>query len=255
MNKLPVSLCIIARNEEYNLKRCLSSVADLVSEIIVVINDCTDNTANIAKSFGAHIYEHPWHGDRDQRNIAISYATQDWVLASDADEVFSNTLRSSLVDFFNKDYTLYQGAYYSRCSLFLGKWIKHGDWYPDYCIRLFKRGLGVTKGMPRHPKVEVQGRLKHLEGDLLHYTVNSLDSQLLKIPSFSDDFFKDQLAKKKKFSPLNAVFRAFWRFFRAYCLRLGFLDGYRGFYIASLSFFSTLHRYSRLFEHEQSKKQ
>ena len=156
--RLPISLCIIAKNEEENLKRCLTSIADRVSEIIVVINDCTDGTAAVAQSFGARVYEHAWTGDRDQRNIALGYATQEWVLASDADEVFSEELRQSLKAFFKEDYKTYQGAYFPRLSLFLGQWIRHGDWYPDHCIRLFKRGLGITKGLARHPKVEEIGR-------------------------------------------------------------------------------------------------
>lgn len=248
---LPISLCIIAKNEEKNLQRCLESIADLVGEIIVVINDCTDHTKGVAQHFGAKVYEHPWQGDRDQRNIALGYANQDWILASDADEAFSEELRQNLIDFFKGDHQRYQGAYFPRLSLFLGQWIHHGDWYPDDCIRLFKRGLGITQGMPRHPKVAVHGRLKRLPGNILHYTVHSLDAQLLKIPSFSQDFLEHQLAKKQSFSAANAVFRSFWRFFRSYIFRLGFLDGYRGFYLAALSFFSTLHRYTRLFEYEQ----
>lgn len=254
MTTLPISLCIIAKNEEKNLQACLASIADLVSEIILVINDCTDGTAAVAKSFGAKVYEHSWLGDRDQRNLALGYASQDWILASDADEVFSEELRQSLKDFFKEDYKAYQGAYFPRLSLFLGQWIRHGDWYPDHCIRLFQRGLGITKGLARHPKVEVQGRLKLLKGNILHYTVQSLDTQLLKIPSFSQCFFEHQLSKKQKFSAINAIFRSSWRFFRGYILRLGFLDGYRGFYIAALSFFSTLHRYSRLLEHEENQR-
>ena len=251
---LPISLCIIAKNEEKNLQRCLASIANLVREIIVVINDCTDHTAAVAKSFGAKVYEHSWIGDRDQRNIALDYASQEWILASDADEAFSEELKQSLIDFFKGDHHRYQGAYFPRISLFLGKWIRHGDWYPDHCIRLFKRGLGITQGMPRHPKVAVKGKLKLLRGNILHYTAHSLDAQLLKIPSFSQDFLDHQLAKKQSFSVANAVFRSFWRFFRSYILRLGFLDGYRGFYLAALSFFSTMHRYTRLFEHEQKGK-
>lgn len=254
VQRLPISLCIIAKNEEKNLKRCLDSIADLVSEIIVVINDCTDQTVSVAESFGAKVYEHSWRGDRDQRNIALGYASEAWILASDADEAFSEELRQSLKAFFKGDHTRYQGAYFPRLSLFLGQWIRYGDWYPDHCIRLFKRGLGITKGMPRHPKVEVKGRLKLLKGNILHYTVPNLDSQLLKIPSFSQDFLEHQLAKKQKFSAWNAIFRSFWRFFRSYILRLGFLGGYRGFYLAALSFFSTLHRYTRLFEYEQAAK-
>lgn len=252
--KLPISLCIIAKNAEKTLEKTLLSISDLVSEIVVVINDCTDNTESIAKSFGAKVYEHAFLGDTKQRNLAITYASQEWVLAVDSDEVFSEKLKSSIIKFFQYDFQRFQGAYFCRKSLFLGKWIEHGDWYPDHCIRLFKKSLGTTKGLDRHPKVEVKGRLKFLSGDLLHYTVQSLDTQVMKIPSFSNDLLRHQLKKAKKFSVTNAIFRSFWRFFRAYFLRLGFLDGYRGFYIAAFSFFTTLHRYSLLFEYEERQK-
>lgn len=251
---LPVSLCIIAKNAEKTLKSCILSASSFISEVIVVVNDCTDNTKSIAQSCKAKVYEHPFEGDRQQRNIALSYATQEWILVLDSDEQLSLDLQTSIKNFFQNDYLYYQGAYFSRKSLFLNSWINHGDWYPDHCVRLFKRGLGSTEGMPRHPYVKVNGKLKKLKGDILHYTAVSLDAQIMKISSFSDDFLTQQLKKKKKFSLLNAIFRSFWRFFRGYFLRLGFLDGYRGFYLASLSFFSTLHRYSRLFEHEVKDK-
>lgn len=251
---LPISLCIIARNEEHNIGNCIGSIRELVSEIIVVINDCTDNTRGVAEGLGAQVYEHAWHGDTRQRNIALTYAKQPWVLACDSDEVFTDELKQSIVNFFKGDHKRYAGAYYARRSRFLGQWILHGDWYPDCVIRLFKNGSGTTKGLSRHPKVEVQGALIRLKGDLLHYTIDSLDDFIMKIPSFSEDFFQHQLKKGVKWSATRAISRSLWRFFRAYILKRGFLDGYRGFYLASASFFTTLHRYSRLYEYEQGRK-
>ena len=129
--KLPLSLILIARNEAANLPRCLDSAASWCSEIVVVVNDCTDDTVAIAKRYGARVYEHAWQGHRDQKNIALDYATQPWILCIDADEEVSPALATSIQDFVRRDDPKFAGAYFARQVFFLGQWIRHGDWYPD----------------------------------------------------------------------------------------------------------------------------
>ena len=128
-NRLPLSVVMIARNEAHRIRRSLGSIADLAEEIVVVHNDCSDDTERIAREeFGARTYEHPWHGQRDQKQIAIDYATHPWVLLLDADEEFSEPLRRSLVEFVSADAPGVSGAYFARKVWFLGRWITHGDW-------------------------------------------------------------------------------------------------------------------------------
>lgn len=248
-SKYPLSLVLIASNEEARIERCLRSAAHLASQLVVVINNCHDRTEEISKSYGAEVYEHPWHGFRDQKNIALDYVKQPWVLALDCDEELSVELQNEIKEFFNKKLDQkYETACFPRKVKFLGQWITHGEWYPDLSVRLFKRGVRWT-GSPEHDKIEVSGKRKRFRSDCFHYSCPSISNQILKFNTFSDYFLDRQLVANKHWSPFQAIFRAFWRFFRSYIIKRGFLDGYAGFYIASVAGFSTLVRYSRLYEY------
>jgi glycosyltransferase involved in cell wall biosynthesis len=251
--KLPLSLVLIARNEAANLPRCLDSVAPWAREIVVVVNDCTDDTVAIARRYGARVFENPWQGHRDQKNVALGHATQPWVLCIDADEEVSPALAGSIRDFIIRDDQQLAGAYFARKVWFLGRWIRHGDWYPDYSLRLLRRGRGRWGGSREHDKMELDGPTEKLAGDLHHYTCPSLRDHLQKIGYFGDIFLRRQLDRGSRWSALNAIFRAKWRFFRGYFIRLGFLDGFPGLYIACYMSFATFYRYVLLFEHEQSQ--
>lgn len=247
--RLPLSVVMIARDEAHRIRRSLGSIADLAEEVVVVHNDCSDDTERIAREeFGARTYEHPWQGQRDQKQIAIDYATRPWVLLLDADEELSEPLRRSLVAFIHADDHALAGAYFARKTRFLGRWITHGDWYPDHVLRLFRQGAGKSGGGPDHDKVQLAGRAQKLAGDLHHYTADDLESHLQKIPYFSAIFLKRLQDRGKRWSAVEVAFRACWRFFRCYVIRRGFLDGFPGFYIACYLGFSTLYRYSLLLE-------
>lgn len=242
-----------ARNEACNLPRSLGSVRDWVQETVVVVNDCTDGTEDVARNLGARVIEHPWQGYRDQKRFALSQVTAPWVLALDADEEVSDTLRESIFRFFQGDQKKYAGAIFSRKVWFLGRWIMHGDWYPDWSLRLFRNGHGQWEGSPEHDKIVLQGACTRLRGDLHHYSNPTLLSHVDKIGVFSEYFLKRQLEGGRRWSLFETVFRPWWRFIRAYFLRCGFLDGYPGYYIAKATAFATLVRYSRLYEHETTK--
>jgi len=251
---LPVSVSLIAHNEAANLPRCLRSVAGWCAEIVVVINDCTDDTAAIAQSFGARVIENPWKNFQTQKNVSLDACTQPWVLALDADEEVSPALRDEIVAFFARgEEQKFAGAEFPRKSWFLGRWITHGDWYPDRCLRLFRREKGRWGGNVAHTHLLVDGSIKKMRADLHHYSYSSLTSQISKIARQSDDFLHTQLSDRRRWSLGAALFRPAWRFFRAYVIRLGFLDGYAGYYIACSTAFSALLRYSRLYEHEREK--
>ncbi len=253
MNKLSISVCIISSAEAGRIGRCLASVAQWTSEIVVVLNpEVQDGTDAIAASFGAKIYRHPWQGFREQKNLALSYATLPWVLALDADEEVSAELRESIARFFDGGQPRFDAANFARKVWFLGRWITHGDWYPDRVLRLFRREKGQWAGSAEHCAVKVQGACTTLAGDLLHFTNPDISSYVNKINYFADLYLQRQLAEKARWSAPAAVSRAAWRFVRAYFLRLGFLDGYPGFFIAASTAYSTLVRHSRLFEHLQS---
>lgn len=251
--KLPITVAMIARNEAHNLPRCLDSVADWVSEIVLVLNeDCDEATEQVARRYGARTARHPWHGHRDQKNIALRYATQPWVLCLDADEEISAGLATEIQDFVRTDSPRWNGASFPRKVWFLGRWITHGDWYPDRSLRLFRRGKGQWGGSPEHDKLLLEGVACRLRHDMHHYSNPTLNSQIAKINYFADIFLQRQLEAGCRWSLGHVLLRPPWRFLRAYVLRLGFLDGFPGLYAAVLTAFATFVRHSRLYEHERA---
>ena len=251
MNKLPISVCLISGAEAARIGRCLDSVAEWVQEIVIVLNDdARDGTEEIALKYGAKITRQPWAGFRDQKNRALDRATQPWVLALDADEEVSPELRASIRHFFAGDHERFAGGYFARKVWFLGRWITHGDWYPDHVLRLFRAGQGRWGGSPEHCHVELAGATVKLRGDLHHYTNPSIGSYVTKINYFADIFLQRQLDDGRRWSAPATVIRSGWRFIRAYFIRLGLLDGYPGFFIAISTAYATLVRHSRLYEHE-----
>lgn len=237
--KLPLSVVVIASNEEDVISRCLGSVVDLAAEIIVVENDSTDNTCALASSFGARIYHEAWHGFSIQKNLAIGYATQPWILCLDADEQLDGTLKQSIQKFILADNPRYAGAYFSRRTFFMGRWIKHGDWSPDYVVRLFRADFGRWSGDPVHERLIVDGELTHLRGHVLHYSYRSIREHMHKNLRYAE-----LGAPSKKHGNLCIILRAFWKFFRGYFLKLGFLDGFAGFYIAYMQGVFTLYKHT-----------
>jgi glycosyltransferase involved in cell wall biosynthesis len=252
---LPLSLSIVSCNEEANLRRCLTSAAGLAREIVLVDSGSSDGTLAVAREFGARIVHQDWLGYRDQKNVALGLCTQPWVLALDCDEEVSPELRQSIVTFFEAgDSARFAGAEMARKVFFLGRWITHGDWYPDRKIRLFLREKAHWGGSPEHDRVELkEGEVKRLAGDLHHYSFRDMAHYISKINGFADVFLERQMAGGAQWSLLAAVFRPWWRFFRAYVLRRGFLDGFPGFWIAIATAFFAFVRYSRKYEHDQKE--
>jgi glycosyltransferase involved in cell wall biosynthesis len=251
---LPVSVVVVAKNEAHNLPRCLASVRGWTAETVVVLNDTTDASEAVAAAAGAHVHHLPWRGFRDTKNAALGLAAQTWVLSLDADEEVSPELQAALVAFFGAgESSRWSAARFPRKVWFLGRWITHGDWYPDYSLRLFRRDRARWGGDAFvHEKVDCTGPVATLRGDLHHYSFPTLSAHVGKINPFADLFLRQQQARGGRFSIGAAVFRPAWRFIRAYVLKRGFLDGFPGFYIAIATAFGTFVRYSRLYEAESA---
>lgn len=223
-----------------------------VAEIVVVLNDTTDASEPIARAAGAQVHHLPWGGYRDTKNAAVDLTTHPWVLSLDADEEVSAALRQDIAAFLARpDAGAFAGARFPRKVWFIDRWITHGDWYPDLSLRLFHRDRARWGGDAIvHEKVECQGPVATLRGDLHHYSFPTLASHVAKINPFADLFVRQQQARGTRFSLTAAILRPGWRFFRAYFLKLGFLDGFPGFYIAWATAFGAFVRYSRLYEEE-----
>lgn len=247
----PISLAITSFNEEGRIGKCLSSARGLVREIVVVDSGSTDGTLALAEQAGARLISQPWLGHSAQKQIALDACKEPWILLLDCDEAVSVDLANSIMEFFKSgDAEWFQGCRFNRKIRFLGRWITHGDWYPDTKLRLFRRDGASMGGNASHDTVLVKGSVKHLRGDLLHDSYPTIESYLAKIAPFAEEFAQRQKDEGRHWSLASNLLRPLWRFFRAYFLRLGFLDGFPGFWIAYATAFSVFIRYSRKFEQE-----
>lgn len=253
-SKLPISICIIAGNEAHRITPALQSVVEWAAEIVVVINaDVNDGTDRIVESFGGKVFREPWKGHIAQKNSAVEKASQSWLLGLDADEVISAPLageiRRALLA--SNDYAAYC---FPRCTQFCGRWIRHGDWYPDRQTRLWRRGQARWGGVDPHDKLLVQGRVGRLHSDLEHYSMESVEHQIQKTIRYANDFAADCRKTGRTVSFLDLLLRPPWRFIRGYVLKLGFLDGWQGLSIAWMTGFYTFLRYFKAFEPSLGKK-
>ena len=253
MTKLPISVCMISGAEDRRIGRALASVAEWTSEIVVVLNqEVSDGTEAAAASFGAKVFREPWRGFVAQKNSAAAKAGCSWILGLDADEVVSAPLRERISALFEAGRTPSEAAFrFPRCTFYCGRWIRHGDWYPDYVTRLWRKDAAEWTGVEPHAGLAVRGARGTLPAELLHYSNDSIDQQISKIAPYSADFVQHRRQNGLSAGVGDLTIRPAWRFFRAYVLRRGFLDGWPGFYIASLTAFSTLTRYVKVLEAEK----
>jgi glycosyltransferase involved in cell wall biosynthesis len=253
-SKLPLSVCLISGAEAHRIGRALASVQNLAREVIVVLNeDVGDGTDKIAEQHGAQVIREPWKGYIRQKNSAAQKATQPWILGLDADEVVSEPLQAEIRRLIeNTPPTGGPAAYdFPRCTYYCGRWIRHGDWYPDRGVRLWQKGRAKWVGVDPHDRLEIQGPVGHLRHELFHYSYDNIDHQLRKIAQYSTYFAQDRIAQGRSVSVWDLTIRPWWRFMRSYFIRLGFLDGWQGFYIAWQTAFFTLTRYVKVLEQKQ----
>jgi glycosyltransferase involved in cell wall biosynthesis len=249
--RLPLSVCMIAGNEAHRIRRALESVAGWMAEIIIVLNDdVSDGTDKIAESFGAKVFREPWKGHIAQKNSAAQKAAQEWILGLDADEEISTGLRDEIQKAFSEPEKLKPFAAYNfpRCTFYCGRWIRHGDWYPDRKVRLWRRGQASWGGIDPHDAVLVRGRVGRLQNDLLHYSMDDLNHHVRKTVAYSDIFARQRIKRGQNAGALGMWFRPWWRFVRGYFLRLGFLDRWQGYAIARMVAFETFLRYAKVHE-------
>ena len=239
---------MISGAEAHRIRRALASVAGWTSEIVLVLNaEVTDGTDAIAAEFGARVYREPWKGFVGQKNSVSDKAAQEWILGLDADEVVPQALREEIAGLL--DAPAPAAAYnFPRCTFYCGRWIRHGDWYPDRVTRLWRRGAARWEGVEPHAYLRVDGQTGRLRRDLHHFSNESIDRQIAKIAPYSDWFVKHCLEKGRTAGVLDLAIRPWWKFLRAYFFKLGFLDGWPGYYIAWLSAFSTVTRYTKVRE-------
>ncbi|MFC1524903.1 glycosyltransferase family 2 protein [Planctomycetota bacterium] len=250
----PISACIIAFNEKANIRRCLESLKWL-DEIIVVDSYSTDGTEKIAREYTDKVIQHSWPGYVNQKNYALQLAGNDWVISLDADESISGELKLKIIEeWAAKGCESYGGYFMPRCTFYLGRWIKHGGWYPDYKLRLFRKSLGSWGGVDPHDRVDIRGQTKKVSGDLLHYNYKNISDQIKTINHFSDITLKALIKDNAKFSLFSLMVRPIVKFIECYFIKHGFLDGLPGLVIAINSAFYVFIKYAKLWEKTERGK-
>ena len=249
-----ISVCVITFNEHRNIARCLESVK-WADEIVVVDSFSTDDTVEIAKRYTDRVSQHKWMGYIGQKKLAKSLATHPWVMFVDADEEVSDALRSEIEEWFAKPIPHDIDAFeFPRLVRYLGRWIRHGDWYPDVKLRLFRKDRGTCGGQEPHDRVFVPGRIHRLKSDLNHYTYRGIEDQIATLNKFSTISAQGDTKKMGFVRLFEMVFHPPFRFFRSYILRRGFLDGIPGLIVATSVAFGTFIKYAKLWERERKEK-
>jgi glycosyltransferase involved in cell wall biosynthesis len=291
---LPVKLSVvlITYNEEANLARTLESVRPLVrdgqGEIIVVDSGSTDRTLEIAKSFGAKVFVEDWKGYAGQKNSAIEKATGEWILSLDADEELGGQLQEALVntldslervDAFRRQGDVNPimmqdaqaeledcigvkagaevgGLWIARQNQFLGRWIRHGGFWPDPKLRLFRRGCGQFEDRTVHESIKVTGRTATLKrGAILHHSYPTLSDYIDHMNRYSSLGAELVVAEGRTgFSVINIAIRPWFTFFYNYFLRLGFLDGREGLLLHLYHSVYVSWKYAKAWELGRSRK-
>jgi len=241
-----LSVCIITFNEEANIRRCLESVS-WADDIVVVDSFSSDRTPEIAGEFTDKVFKAPWKGYVVQKNLAISYASSDWILAIDADEVVSGELRRSIERVLKGD-DRYNGYYIPRRVFYLGRWINHCGWYPDYKLRLFRRGHGRWVGGDLHERISLDGPAGYLEGDLYHFPYADISAHLRTINEYSTIMANEFRRRGRHPRWADLFFRPLFRFLKMYFLKLGFMDGMAGLLVSSLGAIYVFCKYAKLWE-------
>lgn len=249
---VPISAVIIAKDEEERLPDALRSVA-FCDEVLVVDGGSTDRTCELARAAGARVVVNaPWPGYVAQRNHASDCARHDWVLAVDADERVTPSLRDEIralqaAGFAHAGYRIPRAAHY------LGRFIRATDWYPDPQLRLFDRRRGRWQGALVHESVRVNGPVKRLRGDLEHYTYRDISHHLQTIDRYTTLWAEQAFAEGQRAGAVAAGGASLWAFFRNYVLKRGFVLGAAGLTVSTLNAYYTYAKLAKLAERARTQ--
>lgn len=237
-----LSAIVITKNEAAKIGACLDSLA-FCDERIVVDSGSSDDTVALAQAKGARVETHAWQGFGAQKNFALSLASGDWVLSLDADERVSLELAGQIAAAIADAQA--DGYEMPRLSTFCGRPMRHSGWYPDYVLRLFRRGRARFSDDLVHERVICDGPVRRLSAPLTHHPVERLEDALSRMDRYSTAGADMVLASGRRVSFMTGLLRGLWTFFRTYVLRLGFLDGREGFLLAVANAEGTYYRYMK----------
>ncbi len=250
--RAPVSVCLLACDEERELERALASVA-WADEIVVVVDaKSRDGSESVARRLATRVERRAYAGDVDQKRHAVSLARHDWVFVLDPDEVVTQALAGAVRAALERGDGGPDAYRINRATHHLGRWIRHGDFYPDWKLRLFRRSRARFVGRDPHGRVEVEGSVERLPGHLHHFSYRDLADQIARIQFFSGQAAEALVREGRRFRIRDLVLRPPARWLRCYVQRRGFLDGVPGFVIAGASAFYVFLKYAKLWEATRS---
>lgn len=243
---IKLSAVIITYNEERDIGRCLDSLSGIADDVVVVDSFSTDKTRDICLSKGARFVEHVFEGHIEQKNYAITQAKYPFVLSLDADEALSPELKASIMAV--KKNKKYDGYTMNRLNYYCGQWLKHCGWYPDRKLRLWDSLKGQWGGDNPHDKfiMTKEAQTTHLKGDLLHYSFYTEEEHLQQIEKFSTIGAQTLYKKGVKADVFKRFMHPVARFVKAYIIKMGFLDGKKGFMVCKNSAYANYLKYSKL---------
>ena len=246
MAKVKVSACVMTYSKEDLIEDCLESIK-WADEIIVVDSYSTDKTLDICRKYTDKVYQRKWTGFRDQRNYTMSFASYEWILFVDIDERISPELYEEIQLHLGDNSNRWDGFYLPRKTYYLKKWISHGEWYPAYSLRLYRKDKGHWVNEP-HEHLELNGKAKYLKNDMWHFTHRDLSDQLLTIDKYTDMIAFEMKKKGVRFIVFKIIFRPLFRFIKGYFFKRGFLDGVPGLVSAITTSFYVFMKYAKLWE-------
>lgn len=248
-----LSVYYITKNEEYIFEKTLASVKDFADEIIVVDSGSQDNTLEICKKFGAKVFSEDWKGFALQKNSAMGKCSGDWLLALDADEVVSEELKQSIIKAIHSDKI--KSYYLDRKTVYLGEPLKY-SWRPDKRLRLAHKSLNpVWRGEVVHESLNVQSsETEALAGELLHFSYKNAETHYRKTIDYAKLSALDYFKRGKKFKFYKLILNPIFAFVKLYFIRLGMLDGFRGFSAGVSAFLYAFLKYLFLWEMYKTNK-
>ena len=250
--RLPISVAVVTLNEEENLGRCLESLQGMASEIVVLDCGSKDKTGDVAAKFGATFKFAPWTGYVSQKNKCLALCSQPWALCLDADEALSPELANSIRGLFAAGEPSEAGFQVNRRTFYLGDWIWH-SWYPEWRLRLVRRGLAQWTGLDPHDFLEVKGATEKLSGDLLHYSFRDLHDHLQRTLKYGRMMAESYHEEGRRFSWAQLLISPWLAFWKHLVLRGGWRDGWRGWLIAFSKWMDVFAKYAFLLEKERTK--
>jgi len=240
---MPLSVIIITHNAGAQLEACLKS-ASFADEFVVVDSGSTDDTVAIAVRQGANVVQKEWMGFGAQKQFAVECAAHDWVLCLDADERVSEALRKSILEELAAPRA--QAYEMARCNRFMGRWLRHGEGYPDWSLRFFDRRQARWSDDTVHERVLANGPVARISGDLMHESAESLERYLEKQNRYTTLQAERLRAAGRTDGALRLVFSPLARFVKFYVWRLGFLDGVPGLVHVAIGCVNSFNKYAKL---------